>query len=187
MPNVALDSGERLVAVIACNSPFGLQAPTYNGTNMILDQSILNGNIGSYIYSTIGLGSTVGNVHVQPTISGNVGVALLKIQNLPVMGEDATAVNTGSGTDPSTGPMNVTQADSIIIAGIATQGPHTDVDGLWSITVLEPIRDGSDSGTPDNDATIAEGYEILSATGLYTIAKTGNTSRNWAVASMTYY
>jgi hypothetical protein len=93
----------------------------------------------------------------------------------------------GSGTSPSSGAAPTTsQANEILIGAIGTEGPNGDNAGTWSNSFTNGQRLGTAGGGAANNSTISEGYRIVSATGAYTAAKTGITSRAWGAVIATF-
>jgi hypothetical protein len=98
---------------------------------------------------------------------------------------------TGSSATPSTGTTATTStANEYIHAAIGTEGPDADTAGSWTTgagnTDLNDQRKGTTGGAASSNVTISEAYEIQTATGTWSGAKTGITSRAWAGVMVTY-
>ena len=100
---------------------------------------------------------------------------------------DQTSTGTGSSATPSSGATAPTaEADELLIGAIGTEGPSGDAAGAWGNSFTAGPRLGTTGGTDDTNITISLGYQIVSATGAYTAAKSGITSRDWAAMIATF-
>ena len=100
---------------------------------------------------------------------------------------DRTSTGTGSSAAPSAGPTSTTsEADELLIGVVGTEGPNGDPAGTWGDSFTAGPRTGTTGGTDDTNITISLGYRIVSATGAYTAAKSGITSRDWAALIATF-
>jgi len=100
---------------------------------------------------------------------------------------DRTSTGTGSNDAPSAGPTSTTtEANELLIGAIGTEGPSGDPAGTWANSFTAGPRTGTTGGTEDTNITISLGYRIVSATGAYTAAKSGITSRDWAAVIATF-
>ena len=100
---------------------------------------------------------------------------------------DQTSTGTGSSATPSSGATATTaEADELLIGAIGTEGPDGDAAGTWGNSFTAGPRLGTTGGTDDTNITTSLGYRIVSATGAYTAAKSGITSRDWAAMIATF-
>ena len=101
---------------------------------------------------------------------------------------DRTSTGTGSSTTPSSGPTATTSvADELLIGVIGTEGPDGDAAGTWGDSFTAGPRKGTTGGSdPATDITVALGWRIVSATGVYTAQKSGITARDWAAIIATF-
>ncbi len=96
---------------------------------------------------------------------------------------DVTPVTaTGSSTAPTTGNAATTYRETLLIGGIASEGPVADTftAGANYLTA-PPTRAGTSLATATSNVTINPEYRIVSATGNY-LANGTITSRDWAAA-----
>lgn len=116
------------------------------------------------------------------TVAATVSAVSDAAQSSPL---DKTQTGTGSGTSPSSGDTATTEeAPEILFGAIGTAGPSTDGAGSWDGLFTAGQRVGT-AGT-GADVTISEGFRIVSATGIYSAAKTGIASADWAAAIGTF-
>ncbi len=100
---------------------------------------------------------------------------------------DQTASSTGTGNSPSSNATSTTsQANELLIGLVGTEGPGGDSAGTWSDSFETGPRFGTTDGTEDTNVTISMGHRIVSATGAYTAAKSGITSRDWTALIATF-
>ena len=104
------------------------------------------------------------------------------------MSLDRTSTGTGSSATPSSGATATTsQADELLIGAIGTEGPDGDAAGTWGNSFTAGPRLGTTGGTQTTPTSrVSLGYRIVSATGAYTAAKSGITSRDWAAMIATF-
>lgn len=125
-------------------------------------------------------------VHSNANTDAKVMIGL-KIGGLASSSFDKQSPNTGSNDAPTSNATATTaQADEILIGAVGTEGPSGDTAGSWSNSFSAGERLGTTGGSQPSNITLSEGYRIVSATGAYTAAKTGITSRDWAAAIATY-
>jgi hypothetical protein len=99
---------------------------------------------------------------------------------------EQTNTSSGSSTTPSSGAATTIQADQLLIGVVGTEGPGTDDAGTWGNSFTAGPRAGTTATTGDAEITVSMGYQIVSAAGSYTAAKSGMTSRDWAASIATF-
>ena len=110
------------------------------------------------------------------------------IQNLNTNALDQTmSTGNNASTTPSSGATSTTAgAHEMLMGGVFTSGPLSDADGTWSNSFNNGQKDGTADATAAHNIKVSEGYLAVSATGAYTAAKTGITSRVWVALIGTY-
>jgi uncharacterized repeat protein (TIGR02543 family) len=104
----------------------------------------------------------------------------------PVGALEQTNAGSGTSTTPSSGAATTIQADQLLIGAVGTEGPGTDTAGTWQNSFTAGPRAGTTATTTDAEITVSMGWQIVSAAGNYTAAKSGITSRDWAAAIATF-
>src|SRR5579871_687168 len=96
---------------------------------------------------------------------------------------DRTAIGSGIGTTPATGPTAVTgHADELVLGAIGTDGPASDT--LTPGVGYAPLTSaGTATGS---DVSIFPEFQVTSTTGSYAATGTLSTSRDWAAAVATF-
>lgn len=98
-------------------------------------------------------------------------------------GVSQTVVST---TSPSSGAAGTTVQAGEILIGVVSIGQDVAVGGAWSNSFTGGQSANTTGGSAAGNASVNEGYRIVSATGAYTAAKTGATSANTATLILTY-
>lgn len=100
---------------------------------------------------------------------------------------DQTAGNTGSSVNADSGlTATTTDANEYLAGAIGVNGPTGDAAPTWLNSFSAGQRDGTTGGAAGTNATIDEGFQIVTATAQYKAAATLGTSRSWAAAIATY-
>ncbi len=93
---------------------------------------------------------------------------------------DKTSSANGTGTAPDSGASPATtQNDELLIGLVGTIGPVEDDAGTWGGGFTPGQRVGTTGGAAASNVTVSEAYKVVSATGAYSAAKSGITSRPW--------
>jgi hypothetical protein len=128
------------------------------------------------------------DIVVDCTISGDTTCAMSAVEVTGATSApfDKQAQASGTSTSPSSGATATTaQAAELLLGFVGTNGPVADAAGTWSNSFNDGQRAGTSGGTTTN-MTISDGYLVVAATGAYTAAKTGITSRSWDALIVTY-
>jgi hypothetical protein len=128
------------------------------------------------------------DIVVDCTISGETTCAMSAVEVTGATSApfDKQAQASGTSTSPSSGATATTaQAAELLLGFVGTNGPVADAAGTWSNSFNDGQRAGTSGGTTTN-MTISDGYLVVAATGAYTAAKTGITSRSWDALIVTY-
>ena len=87
----------------------------------------------------------------------------------------------GSGTVVTGPSLLMRRNESVIIAGVQTDGPVTDTAGVWTGGFTSLERVGTNVANPN--ITLDVGYLINTIPATYTPGKTGITARTWTVVA----
>jgi hypothetical protein len=149
------------------------------------------GNVRTYMFAAYNVNAlSIGNnitVTASPAVTARAAVAsaFSGLADADVL--DQTMTGTGSSATPSSGATTTTtQADELLIGAIGTEGPDGDTAGAWGNSFKTGPRVGTTGGTDDTNLTASLGWRIVSATGAYTAAKNGITSRDWGAMIATF-
>lgn len=149
------------------------------------------GDIRSYVYANFNAialpaGNTITITHASMTARAATASVFRGLHLTAAAAVDEYADDNGGGTNPNSSATGTTdQADELLIGIVGTEGPSGDTAGTWQNSFIDGPRTGTTGGTADTNLTVSFGYRIVSATGSYTAAKTGATSRDWAAAIVT--
>lgn len=189
IPNITLNTGDILRVYVAANAPTAVTLVTvalkFNGhtVNSIVDDPINFDGSPSTQFALASLfnrqqigapetGSLVGTT----SLNANMAMVAVKISGCTNV-QDNEIDNTGSDTNPTSGPAVTLNAVDYIGGYVATAGPSSDAGGTWGGGFIGGQSDGSNNGS--FDVSVSEGYQISVLTGTFTASKSGITSRNW--------
>lgn len=139
-------------------------------------------NIESICYylpnMTAGTKDVVIDYSLTATDTANISVCFTEVTGADLVGPfDAASEGTGVSTTPSSGAATTVYANELLLAFLATSGAAADTAPTWGNSFTSGQRAGV--GTGVSGATIAEAYQLVSATGSYTASASGITSRRW--------
>jgi len=124
------------------------------------------------------------------TFNGNETAALVasRYSGLLALPFDRQATASGDSTAPDSGAtlLATSQNDELLAGAIGTLGPLEDGAGSWGGSFTAGQRAGTTGGAASSNITIAEGFRIVTATGAYSAAKSGITSRPWYAELQTF-
>ena len=153
--------------------------------------AVNTGQLRTYIFAAYNVnalpsGSTITiNAGVAVTARAAVASVFSGLADENVL--DQTHTGTGSSAAPSSGAtLTTSQAEELLIGAIGTDGPDGDPAGTWENSFTAGPRLGTTGGAADANITASMGWRIVSATGAYTAAKSGITSRAWAALIATF-
>lgn len=186
--SVTVSTGDLLVVAIEFfTANFVDGDVTWNGIAMANDSLIVGTNSQLLVYSLkIASGGTA---NVTLTFDGATDYSILcyKISGAAASPLDKEASATGTSTSPSSGNTATTaQANEALFGFVGTNGPSGDTAGSWSGSFAALDRVGTTGGAANTNMTLSAAYRIVSATGAYSAAKTGITSREWEASIVTY-
>ena len=153
------------------------------------------GNMRTFIFAAynvtalpIGGTITINQVVVSSTaVAARAAVVSVFRGLAPVGALEQTSVSSQTaGTTPSSGAATTIQPDQLLIGAVGTEGPAGDTAGTWLNSFTAGPRAGTTATATDAEITISMGWQIVSAAGSYTAAKSGITSRDLATAIATF-
>lgn len=187
LSGVAIAAAASVVVVVACSDGAVPDTVTWNALALTKRVEATRAEVAVSIWSRDNVAGATGAVDVDlsGTAPGSCAFAVLEVAGADTTGStDKTAGATGSSTSPSSGSTATTaQANELLVGGVATAGPPADTAGTWGGSFTDGQRAGVDGSA--TDATVSEGFRSVTATGTYSAAKTGITSRPWAAAILT--
>ena len=170
--------------------PFTISDPAGN-TYHEIGPAINSGQLRTYLFAAYDVNALPAGSNITITASASVTARAAVVSVFRGLADedplDQTSTGTGSSATPSAGPTSTTtEADELLIGAIGTEGPNGDPGGTWLNSFTTGPRTGTTGGTDDTNITISLGYRIVSASGAYTAAKSGITSRDWAALIATF-
>lgn len=101
---------------------------------------------------------------------------------------DAAVVGHGSGASASSGYLPTTaQAEELLVAFLATEGPSTDAAPSWASAFIDGQRAGTTGGAiAAANSTLADAYRIVSEQGVYAAQGFLQTPRDWRLACLAF-
>lgn len=168
--------------------------PTWGGIPMTL---VLSDNLGGgsmfEIYRLDNVSAGTHDVVTQDwfanwdSLAGWAAMGAVEITGPTAAPQDQLKNAPGSGTSPDSGNTGTTsQADELLMGWIGVEGPSTDASLNWGNSFSTGQRIGTSGGPATANATLAEGYRVVSAAGAYAAAGSLTTSRAWNAAIVTH-
>lgn len=186
LSNVSLLAGSTLVVCLVTDILDGINV-SWNGIGLTQAAFQDAPNAATKIFFLPNV--VAGTADVLAETAGDPGrtisMTAAQVAGIVVLPSDVSAQDLGTSTSPNSGDTATTaQANEILIGAIGTAGPSSDTAGSWSGSFTNGQRIGTSEAL--FNATISEGYRIVGATGAYSAAKTGITSRVWAACIATF-
>ena len=196
--NAAVDAGRDIVVAYATDPNQDLTITVSDAAGNKYQQAAMGisaGSLRTYIfvaYDAIALpsGSAITinqNVVCTTAVAARAAVVGVFDGLAPVGALEQTGAGSQTGgATPSSGAATTVQPVQLLIGVVGTEGPGGDAAGTWQNSFTAGLRAGTTGGTADTNITVSLGWQIVTAAGDYTAAKTGITSRDSATAIATF-
>lgn len=185
---VTLAAGETLIVDIVFTAANFIDGDVTWGANVMTPLTARAGSnaaVQSFYYYSAGGGTGDVSANFDGVISGVMLASGVTVLSATPLDKEATA--TGTSTTPSSGATATTaQADELLWGHVGTNGPDGDTAGSWDGSFTGLTRLGTTGGGATTNMTGSNGYRIVSATGTYSAAKSGITSREWCATIATF-
>ena len=188
---VVATAGAVLVVLIV-EKGGGVASISWNSQTFTQRASAQNGaDVSSWIFTADNL-STLSVADLVVTATGTFTAASVLVLQI-AHPDGATIIDTYATEDTTTGSSDapgddagiaVTSLPSMLISVVGMNGPEEDTDGSWSNNFLAGQVDGTTGGAAGGNVKAMEGYRMVTAAATVLAAKTGVTSRAWAVATL---
>jgi hypothetical protein len=181
-------TGNALMVSIASDASIGtVSSVTWGATSLTKIQELAGANLN--LDQWIATSLTAGTQTLTVSFSGATiqkAIAASEIAGLKASPIDQFTAGQGSSLNPDSGATpTTTQASEIWFGTGSIEGPIGDLAGTWQNSFTTGQRDGTTGGTPQSNATVQEGYLIVSTTGAARAQIQLSTSRGWECAICT--
>lgn len=190
VPAAGVTAGNSVIVYVASVTAQGISVSDTAGNTYSVDADVSNGTaVRTFIAAAHNVAALASGDTITVTWAAAVSVKAVSVDEFSGLATasalDQTTTATGSSTTPSSGAVNTTQADELLIGAIGVNGPLL-LDTFTPGTGWSPGTDaGSNGGTDTTNRTVRCEYQIVAATGSYQADGT-ITSRAWAAAIATY-
>lgn len=179
LSSVAMTTGDTIVVCTAMANGAEFSTVKWNGTDLT--------KIVAGIWYLANVTGATGNVVANRSVGNFIGGAItaLSLSGVTSSPLDQSATATGTSTSPSSGATATTaQANEILIGSIGHNSgtPTNPQPGSWS----NSFTAGQFSENAGTTTCVEDGYLLVSATGAYTAAKTGDDNLAWVASIATF-
>jgi len=184
LAGVSIAQGAGIIVGLSFDAAVTLTSVTWNALTLASNvagpgTNGQRGNILSRLNNNAATGSVVA------TFSGAATAAAMWVSEytgiIPAPAIDKTAAAEGTSTTPSSGATAATvQGAELLVGNVGIDGIAADSLGVWINSFTQGQRAAGTGAIAD------EGYRVVGATGAYTAAKTGISSRPWQAMIATF-